>query len=210
MLCGQRQVSMQEAVHMVDNQELVICSDKITYVSLAQGQTLQDENDKSASKDLITIYRNRDKKHYCYSLEQYFYSAFINSTFKKGDNNTNTQETNIHPDQHRILIPKGMNCKPQFPVDYNYAQGMLIMHKLWHKNMTLNGLLKNKQNTINEFLRMIDAKEVPTSVQAQYLTALKYATNKTKRLEVLVEEGVNHPDIEDKNNDEETNERITG
>ncbi len=57
---------------------------------------------------------------------------------------------------------------------------------------------------------MIDAKEVPTSVQAQYLTALKYASNKTKRLEVLVKEGVNHPDIEDKNNDEETNERITG
>ena len=57
---------------------------------------------------------------------------------------------------------------------------------------------------------MIDAKEVPTSVQAQYLTAQKYATNKTKRLEVLVKEGVNHPDIEDKNNDEETNERITG
>ncbi len=57
---------------------------------------------------------------------------------------------------------------------------------------------------------MIDAKEVPTPVQAQYLTALKYAINKTKRLEVLVKEGMNHPDIEDKNNDEETNERITG
>ncbi len=75
--------------------------------------------------------------------------------------------------------------------------------------MTFNGLLK-KKNRINEFLWMINAKEVPTSVWAQYLTALKYAINKTKRLEVLVKEGVNHPDIEDKNNDEETNERITG
>jgi hypothetical protein len=72
MLCGQQQVSMQEAVHMVDNQELVISSDKITYVSLAQGQTLRDENTKSSSKDLITIYRNRDKKHYRYSLEHFF------------------------------------------------------------------------------------------------------------------------------------------
>jgi hypothetical protein len=36
MLSGQRQVSMQEAVHMVDNLELVICSDMFTYVSLAQ------------------------------------------------------------------------------------------------------------------------------------------------------------------------------
>jgi hypothetical protein len=98
MLCGQQQVSMQEAVHMVDNQDLVICSDKITYVSLAHGQTLRDENDKSSSKDLITIYRNQDKKHYHYSLEQYFYSVFINSTFKNRDDNTNTQETNINPD----------------------------------------------------------------------------------------------------------------
>ncbi len=63
---------MQEAVHMVDNQEVVICSDKITYNSLAQGQTLQDENDKSSSKDLITISRNQDKKHYRYSLEHFF------------------------------------------------------------------------------------------------------------------------------------------
>jgi hypothetical protein len=70
--------------------------------------------------------------------------------------------------------------------------------------MTLERLLKNRQNTINEFLRMIDAKEVPTSVQAQYLTAVKYATNKKKRLKVLVKEGVNQ------NNDEDTNERITG
>jgi hypothetical protein len=58
MLCGQQQVSMQEAVHMVANQELLICSDMFTYVSLAQEQTLQDENDKTSSKDLITIYRN--------------------------------------------------------------------------------------------------------------------------------------------------------
>jgi hypothetical protein len=83
MLCVQQQVSMKEAVHMVDNQELVICSDKIIYVSLAQGQTQQDENDKSSSKDLITIYRNWDKKHYRYSLEQLFYCVFINSTFWK-------------------------------------------------------------------------------------------------------------------------------
>jgi hypothetical protein len=36
MLSSQGLVSMQEAVHMMDNQELVIYSDSITYVSLAQ------------------------------------------------------------------------------------------------------------------------------------------------------------------------------
>ncbi len=100
-----------------------------------------------------------------------------------------------------------MNCKPFYPVDYDYARGMLIMHKPRNKNNTLDKLLKNKQRTINKFLQMIDQKEVPTSVQAQYVTAMKYAGE--KRLEVLVKDGVNHPNIEGKDNDEETNERMT-
>jgi hypothetical protein len=69
MLSGQQQLSMQEAVHMVDNQDLVICSDRITYVSLAQGQALQSETDKSQKIDLITVYRNRNEEHYHLLLE---------------------------------------------------------------------------------------------------------------------------------------------
>ena len=33
---GHRVISMQEGVHMVDDQELVICSDSMTYVSIKQ------------------------------------------------------------------------------------------------------------------------------------------------------------------------------
>ena len=55
-LAGQRLVSIQEAVHMVDNQELVSSSDKRTYHSIAQGQALHDERESHAKKDLITIY----------------------------------------------------------------------------------------------------------------------------------------------------------
>ncbi len=54
------------------------------YVHICQfgtGQTLRYENDKSSSKDLITIYRNQDKKHYHYSFELYFYSP--NENWKK-------------------------------------------------------------------------------------------------------------------------------
>jgi hypothetical protein len=61
MLNGQRQVPIQEAVHILDNQELVICSDRITYVSLAQGQAVRSENDNSKQKDLITVYRHQKK-----------------------------------------------------------------------------------------------------------------------------------------------------
>jgi hypothetical protein len=55
-LAGQHFVSIQEAVHMVDNQELVISSDKMTYLSLAQGQALRDESNMHAKMALITVY----------------------------------------------------------------------------------------------------------------------------------------------------------
>ena len=89
MLNGQRQVPIQEAVHMLDDQELVICSDRITYVSLAQGQALRSETDRSKQKDLITVYRNQKEQYYHLSLEQYFYQVFITCTFKtQGDKDT--------------------------------------------------------------------------------------------------------------------------
>ena len=201
MLNGQRQVSIQEAIHMLDDKELVICSDKIVYVSLAQGQALRSETDRTKQKDIISVYRNRHEDHYHLSLEQFFYQVFITCTFKTQSNN-NTSNC----DQHRILMPKGMNCKARYPVDYDYAKGMLIMHKPWNKNDTLDKLFKNKERTINEFLRMIDNKEVPTSVQAQLYTAQKYSV--VPRGEVLVKDGVNHPDIDEKQNDIEINERM--
>jgi hypothetical protein len=68
---------------MVDNQELVISSDKMTYLSLAWGQALRDECDMHAKKDLITIYQSRQQKYNQLSLEQFFYQVFIQSIFIK-------------------------------------------------------------------------------------------------------------------------------
>ena len=62
---------------MLDNQELAICSDSITYISLAQGQALQSETDRSKQKDVITVYMNRKEEHYHLSLQQFFYQVFI-------------------------------------------------------------------------------------------------------------------------------------
>ena len=66
---------------MVDDQELVICPDSMTYVSITQGQVLRDtESDKK--RDIITVYQNRTKKYRDLSLEQFFYRVFINTTLK--------------------------------------------------------------------------------------------------------------------------------
>ncbi len=60
---------MQEAVHMVDEQELVICSDNMTYVSITQGQVLRDEQETDKKRDIITVYQNRPKKYKDLSLD---------------------------------------------------------------------------------------------------------------------------------------------
>jgi hypothetical protein len=99
-LAGQRLVSIQEAVHMVDNQELVISSNKMTYLSLAQGQALRDERDQHTKKDLVTIHQNRHQKYNQLSLEQFFYQVFItiNIQQKTKDNSNIANDDNHEQD----------------------------------------------------------------------------------------------------------------
>jgi hypothetical protein len=210
-LAGHRLVSIQEAVHMVDDQPLVICSDRMTYVTINQGQVLRDDLETDKRKDIITVYRNRQKQFHDLSLEQYFYRVFSRNTFKQTKNdelNEDADEDAVTSNEHRILVPKGMNCTPKYPVDFAYARGMLILHKPWSKDNTLTSILKDHQKTISTFLSMIDKKEVPSSVTFQYHTAMKYA--RQKKIEILVKQGVNHPDIDEENLDEETLGRLTG
>jgi hypothetical protein len=196
-LAGHPLVSMQEAVHMVDEQELVIRSDSMTYVSITQGQVLRDEHETDKKQDIITVYQYRPKKYKDLSLGQFFYRVFINPTFRKsknGDSDDNEERDAVANNEHCILVPKGMTCIPRYPVDYDYARGMLVLHKAWSKENTLNSILKDHQKTINTFSSMIDNKEVPSLVTFQYHTAMKYA--RQKKLEILVKQGVNHPDID--------------
>ena len=45
-MSGQRTVSVQEAVHMANGQELVISSDYITHVSFQQAVTMKSKDDE--------------------------------------------------------------------------------------------------------------------------------------------------------------------
>jgi hypothetical protein len=113
---------MQEAVHMVDKQELAICSESVTYISITQGQVLQDELEMVKNKILSLCIKTVKKKDL--SLEQFFYRGFVHTTFKKSKNGVsddNDERDAIASNEHRILVPKGMNCIPRYPVDYDYA-----------------------------------------------------------------------------------------
>ena len=132
-LSGSRQVSIQEAMHEITGIDLVGCSDYLTDVSLSKAPYLRKDSDNSVNKkDLISSYQNRKKSLEHLSLEQYFYEVFVSKDFY--------EDTSIGRKKHRILIPKGLNCRPRFPVDYDYAKGMLVMHRPWSISKPLTAL----------------------------------------------------------------------
>ncbi len=166
---------------MVDDQLLVICSNRMTYVNISQGQVLRDDLETDKRKDIITVYRNRQKQFHGLSLEQYFYRVFSCNTFKqtKDDElNEDADKDVVTSNKHCILVPKGMNCTPNYPVDFAYAQGMLILRKPWSKDNTLTRILKDHQKIINNILSMIDKKEIPSSITLQYHTTMKCTSEK--------------------------------
>ena len=65
-ITGQRVVSLQEAVFMVDDQPLVLTSEKMTYLSLNRGQEVRREDD-GPSTDVISKYRNRSNNKLLWS-----------------------------------------------------------------------------------------------------------------------------------------------
>ena len=195
-MSAQRTVSIQEAVHMVDNQDLVICSEKFTYLSLRQGAVLTSEKDGQKRKDIVTMYRNRSTNLEDLSLDEYFYSHFCRRVLREGGDRADLTK-------HRILLPVGQNCKPRFPVTYEYAKGVLIQYKPWSKDKPLTKLLKSTTDTIRTFKHMIDKGQFPTCVKNQYILAMKYS--RQHKLELLNSKSVQQP-YDMSNMDEEERE----
>ena len=124
---------------------------------------------KFNNQDIVDSYKRREHHLKDVSLENYFYKYFRKKKFYK-DNETGRQK-------YRILIANGLNCRPKHPVDYDYARGMIIMHKPWSINNPLTTLLSNKQRTIDTFKNMIQNRKFPFYVLAEYHRAFHYATH---------------------------------
>ena len=186
-LSGHRMVPIQEAVHQIAGFPLTICSDYITSFSLNSALKLKTGSESAGAngsaakynKELADSYRNRTRNLANMSLEQYFYQKFRKNSFYK--------DPESGREKPRILLPTGLNCKPKFPIDYDYARGMLIMHKPWSVLQPLEPILKNKSHTVNTFLDMIQTNKVPYNVKSEYYRAMKHAQEHRK--EAIAKEG---------------------
>ena len=85
----------------------------------------------------------------------------------------------------------GQNCKPCYPVTYDYAKGVLIQHKPWCKDKPLTKLLKSQLKTIRTFKCMLYKGQFPTCVRNQYILAMKYSCQ--AKLELLNSKSVQQP-----------------
>ena len=180
-LTGHRSIPIQEAVHDIADLELVISSDYMTEFSIGKALFLRDKKNDAAYKktDLIGSYRHRDRQHAALSLEQYFYKCFRKEGFY--------EDRDSKRKKYRILVPKGLQCKPCYPVTYEYARGMLVMHLPWDKDNPLDDILNDHDLTIRIFLRMVGNREFPLYVLAEYNRVVSYALR--YRFECIAKEG---------------------
>ena len=181
-MTSKRLISIQEAVHEIDRLSLTLCSDVITYVSIQSCLKLRKSSDPKPN-DLVYCYATRDEKHSRLSLDEYFYKVWCKQKFM------------CDPDSdrvlNRILLPRGLNCRPRYPIDFDYARGMLIMHKPWSFKNPL--CTRDKQKTIDTFKHMLDMRVVPTNVVTEYDRAVRYAHE--KRIEVVAKQGTIQADV---------------
>ena len=117
-------------------------------------------------------------------MDDYFYKHFCHKVL-----NDANDATEVH--KNRILLPVGQNCKPRYPVTYEYAKGVLIQYKPWSKDKPLTKLLKDRKKTIRTLKRMIDKKQFPSCVTSQYILTMKYS--RQRKLELLNSKSVEQP-----------------
>ena len=132
-MTGQRTFSVQDAVYMVDKQRLVVCLETITNVSLQAAQSTEKGAD-DAGTNVVSRYRFRPPKWDHLSLDE-FYEVYCQNKFTDPDANKN-----------RMVLPKGLKCKPRFIVDYYYARGMIIMHMSLSVQNPLTNLTIDRAN----------------------------------------------------------------
>ena len=101
-MTSQRTVRVQEAVHVVDKQRLVVCLETIANVNLQEAQSMKKGADDAGTK-VVSRYRVRPPKWDHLSLDEYFYKLYCQNIFKESGAN-----------KHRMLYQKGLGANKDF------------------------------------------------------------------------------------------------
>jgi hypothetical protein len=140
-----RLISKQEAVVLLGQLDLVLCSETIESVSISNSKRLTIESDV-ADGSILQQYINRPAQFENMCLQDYF--CHIKNVLKP---------TGI------IIIPHfiGINGSPCFPVNDNYAKQCLIIYRPWR-------IYPTSKNWQQEFNYFINLRSTPVSCKLTY------------------------------------------
>ena len=171
-MSGNRTISIQEAVHEIEELPLVLCSERLLPVYINGFMSIKRESQPNPT-DCLSRYAHR-KEHMDMSLHRYFYQKYVPYIDRKIQN----KEFYKQP----ILNSLGMNCRAVHPITFDYARGLLILYKPWSKASYLD--FRDKEKIIDMAKKMLLERLVPYNVYAEYYRA----QNKNKQLDLISKE----------------------
>ena len=145
---ARRLISKQEAMVLLGELDLVLCSDTVETVSISNSKTLRQADEAHVDKTFINSYRKRSCSYLCLSLRDFF-------NLRK---NLDTKTRN-----KKEIIPHfvGVSGLPAFPVTESYARHTLIVYKAWTT-------YPSKGEWIAEFDEFINSPDCPPSAKIGY------------------------------------------
>ena len=184
-MSGNRTISIQEAVHEIEELPLVLCSERMLPVYINGFMAIKKQSQPNPS-DCLSRYAHR-KEHMDMSLYRYFYQKYVPDIDRKIQN----KEYYKQP----ILNGLGMNYKAVHPITFEYARGLLILYRPWSKASYLD--FRDKQKIIDDAKQMLEKRLVPFNVYAEY----HRAQNKHKQLDLISK--AHNEDFDEQLEDEE-------
>ena len=142
---SKRLISKQEAMVLLGNLDLTLCSETIESVSISNSTSLRNSDEKCVDKTFITKYKKRPLSEENSSIHSYFHCIKNDSSNKK------------------VIIPNfvGVSGTPTFPVTETYARHVLIVYKPRRE-------YPKKMDWIFEFNNFINSKHCPDSARMGY------------------------------------------
>lgn len=177
-----RLISRQEALVLLGDLDLVLCSDVIKTVSLTASRRIAATPDNREDKNILTKYRKRPLSLEHISLYEYFRLTNAECTKSK-----------------KQVVPHfvGICGNPTFPVSENYAKQTLVIHKPWRTYPV-------SDNWIKEFNNFINHQDAPVAATIPYQRAMQRFYTGTQ----FVEPVASRPDLTAKGISEETQELL--
>lgn len=129
----QRMVSKQEAMVMLGNLELVLCSESISNISISSSKRLRKAESNIDDSSFVTEYEKRSPLFEDKNMYDYW------------------NLTRNYPGCKQYIIPNfvGVNGTPTYPVTESYARHTLIVFKPWRKYPRQDSWKRDFENYIH-------------------------------------------------------------